>query len=168
MGDQKPSEFYRSLLLLSGHNLDPDLVKRLWIKKLPKNLSVPLTCSNAKDINELVKLADNIWEVPNPTEVHAVATTSNDANTLTLHNLLKSQAKLCESMNTLTLEVNAMKAQMSHQRFISRARSRSRSRGRLNSRNNQNWLCRYHYRFGSKARKCEQPCSYKKSAESTN
>ncbi|XP_017487053.1 PREDICTED: uncharacterized protein LOC108375436 [Rhagoletis zephyria] len=74
MGDRKPSELYRSLMLLAGSNFSQDILKRLWLRKLPKNLSTILASSSTNDINELVKLADNIWEAINKTEISAMNT----------------------------------------------------------------------------------------------
>ncbi|XP_036347341.1 uncharacterized protein LOC118756699, partial [Rhagoletis pomonella] len=69
IGDRKPSEFYRSMLLLSGSNFSSDILKKLWLRKLPKNISVILASSSISDINELTKLADNVWEQINKSEL---------------------------------------------------------------------------------------------------
>lgn len=69
--------------------------------------------SNARNINELAKLADNIWEVSNHSEVHAVAVTSSDVNNVAIQNLLTSKALICEGLNKLTLETNSFKVQKS-------------------------------------------------------
>uniref|UniRef100_A0A1B0BIC7 Uncharacterized protein n=1 Tax=Glossina palpalis gambiensis TaxID=67801 RepID=A0A1B0BIC7_9MUSC len=57
------SGFYRNLLILSGFNFVPEIIKKLWIKKLSKMWFVE---SN----NKLVKLPDHFREVSNHSEVH--------------------------------------------------------------------------------------------------
>lgn len=74
-------------------------------------MSVVLTVSNVKHFKELIKLTDNIWEVSNFSEIHAVAPTSRNASNVTIQNLLKSQALMCWSLNKLTLEIGSLKAQ---------------------------------------------------------
>uniref|UniRef100_A0A1A9UMA9 Uncharacterized protein n=1 Tax=Glossina austeni TaxID=7395 RepID=A0A1A9UMA9_GLOAU len=80
MGDRRLAEFYRNLLILGGSNFTPEMIKKLWIKKLSKSLSVALIGSNIKNINELVKLSDDFREVSNHSGAHTLAVTSSDTN----------------------------------------------------------------------------------------
>uniref|UniRef100_A0A1A9UYC9 DUF7041 domain-containing protein n=1 Tax=Glossina austeni TaxID=7395 RepID=A0A1A9UYC9_GLOAU len=63
MGDRKTSEFCRHLCIAVGSIISTGVLKKLWIRKLPRILSIVLTGSNIKDIKELVTLADDVWEV---------------------------------------------------------------------------------------------------------
>lgn len=104
MGDRKPSEFYRSLMLLAGSNFSQDILKKLWLRKLPKNLSVILASSSTNDINELVKLADNIWEVINKTEISAMNSFQNSKSQDTIiENLVKTTNLMCENFQNFPL-----------------------------------------------------------------
>ena len=59
-----------------------------------------------------------------------------------------------ELFEKLTVEISEVKQSSGTFRSRTPFRNRNRSRG------HRNWLCRYQYRFGSKARICEPPCSY--------
>lgn len=71
-----------------------------------------------------------------------------------------------------SLEVDAINKRMVDREYLnhrqsripyknkSPSRFRSSSRHRSSAMNNPNWLCKYHYRFGSHARKCEKPCKF--------
>ncbi|XP_046802100.1 uncharacterized protein LOC124418775 [Lucilia cuprina] len=98
IGNRKPSEFYRSLSLLAGNSFSPDILKKLWLRKLPKSLNVALTGSNHNDINDMIQLADRIWEVMYNSEVASIKehTPTNIENIV--ENLTKS---LCDNMNKL-------------------------------------------------------------------
>lgn len=162
IGDRKPSEFYRSLVGLAGRNINTDFLKNLWLRKLPRSLNIALVGSNVVNIDELLKLADNIWDVSNKTELCAVGSDPVRQEQLNMtkvvDNLVKITSNMCEQFNRLSVEISEVK--QSVEAFRSRTpilRDRNRSRGRSSARG---WLCRFHYRFGSKARRCEQPCSF--------
>ncbi|XP_067648090.1 putative leucine-rich repeat-containing protein DDB_G0290503 [Eurosta solidaginis] len=84
MGERKPSECYRSLVLLSGTNFSQEVLKKLWMRKPPRNLNVISASSNSSDINELMKLADNVWEVVNKNEIASVNNFQNSKSENTL------------------------------------------------------------------------------------
>lgn len=168
MGDRKPSEFYRSLALLAGSSFSQEVLMKLWLRKLPKTLNVALTGSNIHDLNELIQLSDKLWEAIYNGEVSSIRKSTGSSN---IENVVENLTRsLCENINKLSLEVSSLRKQVeerdSRPRHRQFNRSISRSRGRNRSTNND-WLCRFHYRYGSKARRCEQPCAYS-NKESTN
>lgn len=155
IGDRRPSEFYRSLLLLAGSNFSLDVLKKLWLRKLPKSVNVALTGSNLSDVDQLMRLADNIWEVLQRDEVAevresvAVPGISNLSGLgKVVESLVEATTKICESVRTLSLEVASIRNQTPyyspHPRRFGRSRSRSRDKSA-----NSNWLCRFHYRSGN-------------------
>lgn len=168
IGDRRPSEFFRSLSLLAGTNFSRDVLTKLWIRKLPKSLNVALTGTNVSDHDELLKLADRIWDVLHVDEIAEirgnalVQTSANSANMEKIvENLVQATSNICESVRTLSIEISSLRRQSNDEPFRSRRvrfnQSRSPSRNRSN---NRGWLCKYHYRYGDKANKCEQPCSF--------
>lgn len=161
MGDRKPSEFYRSLVLLSGPNMNTEFVKKLWLRKLPRTLNISLVGSNIDNIEDLLKLADSIWEIASGNDVCTVSSYGNENShsdvARVVDNLMKLTSAMCDQFNKLSLEITEVRRSLESFNSERRFKNRSRSRGRSASRK---WLCRFHYRFGSKARSCEQPCSY--------
>ncbi|XP_036319780.1 uncharacterized protein LOC118734170 [Rhagoletis pomonella] len=177
IGDRRPSEYYRTLGQLAGSTIDPIFLKNIWLRKLPKSLYVALTSANLNNINDLLQLADKIWEITSGSEICAVKskvlTSSNNFDDLgkIVEDLAKVTTKMCESFNRLQLDINEIKTQIydrpsrSRRRYFSNNKN-SQSRSKSQS---KNWVCRYHFRFGSKARKCEEPCAFKRNnSDSTN
>lgn len=138
------------------------------MRKLPKNLNVALTGSNLSDINELIKLADNLWEILYNSEINYLKASPSDSRTFNtndfgkiLQNLTQVTTDIAEHFKTLSLEVSSIKRQMEEETFQPRFRQFNRNRSRSRARStNRNLLCKFHYRYGSRARNCEQPCSY--------
>ncbi|XP_055836506.1 uncharacterized protein LOC129905134 [Episyrphus balteatus] len=152
LGNRKPSQFLRHLRSLAGPSvLQDNLLRQLWLRRLPSNVQAILTSRSDLSPDQLSELADKIVEVsppPIPFAVHA--TSNNDQNQ-------NSQA-LFEAIDTLTRQV----AELSSNRTF---RNRSKARGRQNSRSSskstkrEGW-CWYHSRYQHNARKCNKPCSF--------
>lgn len=163
IGDRKPSEFYRSLIQLAGHNINSGFLKNLWLRKLPRMLNIALMGSNVANIDDLLNLADNIWEVSNKPELCVVDSYPSNQNqsetNKVLDNLVKITSAMCEQFNKLPMDMSEIRQTLYEQSSNPSYRNRSKSRGRSTKRN---WLCRFHYRFGSKARRCEDPCAFVK------
>ncbi|XP_037825738.1 uncharacterized protein LOC119613772, partial [Lucilia sericata] len=143
IGDRKPSEFYRSLALHSNSNFSPDVLKKIWLRKLPKSLNVALTGSNLTDINELTRLADNIWEVLHGNEIASVNDNtpihSNSSNLeKVVENLVQATTNICNSFNNLSLDIASIRNQLEGQQYRSLNRRFSRSRSRSRS-TNRDW-----------------------------
>lgn len=134
IGDRKPSEFYRSLLHLAGHNINSDLIKSLWLRKLPRTLNIALAGSNVINIDELLKLADNIWEVSNKSDLCVIdsrVSSQNQSNLSSIvENLMKVTSAMCERFNKLSFEISEVKQSVGNFRSRAPFRNRSRSRGR--------------------------------------
>ena len=127
----KPSVILQILGDLAGKSQCHDIVKRIWLNKLPKQINVILAGDKETDLEQLAKNADNMFEVlnqtPSPTsqssvphsEVFAtqnsVPSTNNDAITGLLKMLASEVAAL--RLDNATL----------HKKF-SEHRSRSRNR----------------------------------------
>ncbi|KAJ8911818.1 hypothetical protein NQ315_012548 [Exocentrus adspersus] len=73
IGDRKPSEFYRDMMNVVGGSqmVSQDLLLKLWKRRLPKTILMAITASGKENINDIVTLADKIWEsyqLPNTTQ----------------------------------------------------------------------------------------------------
>lgn len=110
----------------------------------------------------MIQLADMIVEVMFNGEVANI----KEYNPTNIEHVVKNLTNtLCENMTKLCIEVNSLKKELNGRQSCSPYQSRymrnSRSRVRSTSRD---WLCRFHYRFGDKAIRCEQLCSYNKNS----
>ena len=167
LGDKKPSQFLRKLRqLLSDNPLEDGLLRHLFLQRLPTNVKLILASTpDTVSIDDLASLADKILDVAPPQ--HSLAAIS----TLPESSARKEIDDLRLHLNNLTTQLTNV---VSHLQLSSRYRSRSRSRGRSPTRSgSRNFtsfstssgpFCWYHQQFGSAARKCNPPCSFKASA----
>lgn len=151
MGDRKPAQFLRHLRSLAGTSVPDEFLRTLWISRLPAHLPPILTTQEGMSLDNLAALADRVFEVTPRPQV-AAATASDPL------------------MNTLLQRVEELTQQVAALSTARDARSRYRGRSRSNSRRSfrsgsphstDGRLCWYHSRFGAKASKCREPCSYR-------
>lgn len=162
LGDQKPSSLLNEMRRLSTPDMTDDLLKTLWLKRLPTQAKVILSTNNA-DLPELA-IADKIVEIGNLNSVHEVSSSRSADNSLE-----KCIAQLTKAVEALSFRNGDSHNSRSMNR--SRSRSQSKSRGRPENRNTNPAakefdMCWYHFKFGHKAKKCPDPnppCSFGKS-----
>lgn len=141
LGDRKPSQFLRHLRRLAENSVNDEVLRALWIDRLPVNTQAILATQDNATLDSAAALADKISEVIRP-QVSAVAGARED--------------------DSLKREVETLRARIEQltsngpdgEKPRRRARSRSRSRPR------QAGMCWYHDRFRGKARKCVPPCNF--------
>ncbi|GBM28429.1 hypothetical protein AVEN_33885-1 [Araneus ventricosus] len=141
----------RQMQDLAGNRVGDELLRSLWLQRLPTQMQAILTTSS-DDLNKLSIMADKIADVTSGSEIcfNHVKTkvpemsTPNDCNS----NL---QAQISE----LSLKIDRM-SQFRRSRSMGR---RNNYRARSASRKDQ--MCWYHFRFRKNAKKCVPPCSYK-------
>lgn len=186
LGDRRPSDFYRSMKLLAGTagSVGDKLVRNLWLRRLPQVINVALLSLGDKDINEVLSIADKIFDVTQMSQISALATSSATSNAPSSSNAVYSST-LSASSNTINsptsklereiAELKTMVNKLSHQdrsrtptrSFRPRASFRSPSFKRSSSRN-EHKLCWYHFRYGENAKKCQTPCSFKTQSKPKN
>lgn len=165
LGDRKPSEFYRSLTQLAGTSgtISEQLVRKLWLRRLPQTINLALIPQEHKDIADVLKLADQIWEATQISHVSSIAPIVQNSN---ISHLEQEIAQIKQMISNLNLDSNKSG------RFRSKSRSKSRNRSQFNQsdkshptysanrRNTSTKVCWYHSHFGNSARRCITPCSF--------
>lgn len=152
IGDRSPSSFFRDMENKLGTSsfANRDLLKRLWLRKLPEPVKVAVTSSNMEEVSNLLTLADKVWEVTHTPSVFAVTSTPPHNSPSTI------EVELLKAVQNLTLEVAALK---SDEKRTYRGRGRDRSRSRSRSRGRDDY-CWYHSNFGDRASRCIPPCQF--------
>lgn len=161
LGDRKPSQFLRHLQHLAGPTIPEDFLRSIWTSRLPNNLQTIIASQMSLSLSELADLADRVHDIaPATPQVAAASTSSSDP----------SMEIMARQITELTRQVYALTAEV-HDRSRPRNRQSSRGRGRGErsrtpaKRSMSEYRkfpnCWYHYKFGSQAEKCIQPCDYK-------
>ncbi|XP_063838255.1 uncharacterized protein LOC135087418 [Ostrinia nubilalis] len=160
LGDRTASQFLRHLLDLAGPDVPQEFVRSIWTNRLPKQIQTVLTTQPTHSLEQLADLADRIQEITGP-GCH-VATTSKP----TASSSNASNSEIAE----LRMMVERLESKMDQYSRASRPQNRSRpqqrqpssrSQSRSSSDYNRHPVCWYHWKYGSKARKCQKPCDYK-------
>lgn len=162
--DRKPSQLLREMKTLAGNKFTEDVIKTLWLQRLPVRVQEVLAVTDTLELSKLADIADKILGVPemNSSAIYSVnaaaapATISDVADCTS-----RALAQLQEQIKQLTQTVQDLKFQSTHQaRRNDSYRHRSKSRTRSTERRSDRDYCYYHSRFGDKARKCSEPCSF--------
>lgn len=155
MGDKQPSHLWREMRELAGEAFDDDLLKSLWLKRLPSRTQAILSTST-ENMTRLTEMADKIHEVIDTHSVHTVSMQPETSSTKT-----KTEFEmLCAQVSELTKQVSKLSTSKVN-RGRQNTRSSSRNRQRSSSRHNKDGLCWYHDCFGKDAKNCVAPCSFK-------
>ncbi|XP_035444422.2 uncharacterized protein LOC118272176 [Spodoptera frugiperda] len=148
LGDRKPSQFLRHLQHLAGPKVPDEFLRTIWSSRLPSNIQSIIASQSSSPLEVLADLADKIHDVVPKGQVAAASSQVSDVLTLT-----KQMTELVKQVEILTRKVNDLTRP-------GRSRSRSSSRHRSQSRSDVHPTCWYHYKFGKKATKCNQPCNF--------
>lgn len=176
LGDQKPSQLLRRMRDLAGAKMQDEALHFMWVGHLPKHVRSILAVSDQKNLTELATLADTIIEnTRGMDEIAQVdAQQSQRRNSPPRErNMETIIAELTRKIDDLTTTVNGINTYQHQSRNQQRqSHGGYRSRSRSGNRNNQqekreksrppNWKCYYHHRFGADAKKCTEPCAWKK------
>lgn len=189
IGDQRPSDFYRRMVQVAGQKSDLSLklIFGLWLKRLPKLIECTLIPLETRPINEILTVADSLFEASKSMSVSEVSQSgkhlthnsqvlpSSSCQTSTMSSTTQSFPQVSE-FDAMRKEIDELK-NMIKDLSVSKNRGRSRSRtnftrGSISSRNrsksSNSSLCFYHERFGNKAHKCQKPCTFVSSTNSKN
>ncbi|GBM03970.1 hypothetical protein AVEN_99174-1 [Araneus ventricosus] len=139
-GDKKPSTLLYAMKSWASDGISPELLKSLWKQRLPIQIQQILSVSD-DNLQALSKMADSIFEISKDDLVVSVSDNFQFSDVNMFEN------RLAAIENRLSrLEV----------------RRRSLLRGNTEVRgSNKRKYCWWHFKFGNRAKKCEQPCTFK-------
>ena len=176
LGDRKPTQLLRRMQQLLGESqLEPSIMKQLFLQRLPTNAQLILASSkDTLDTESLAKLADKILEVAPPhstpstlSNVAPPSAPQSDQST-ELRELRELVSQLTTSINNFSL--NFAPSRSGHNTRRSRSRSNTRRHPSPHHHNDRAHptteqdppptVCWYHTKFGPFAKKCSPPCSF--------
>lgn len=160
LGSQKPSQLLRKMRDLGRNTqVSEQTLRNLWMSRMPAAVRAVTAVSNEQDLDNLAKIADKVVESVANGEISEVSSGhQSHISGFPMNDLLTM-------MNSLKMEVASLRAQVDRNgrrgnRSKYDRRSRSRSSSRVRNQNHPNWLCRFHYRYRSRANRCEKPCAW--------
>ena len=178
LGDRKPTQLFRRMQQLLGDSqLEPSIMKQLFLQRLPTNAQLILAYTEDDlDVESLAKLADKILEVApthSPSTLSTVVpqpatstSTDSSASSTEYRQLWDMVSQLTTTINNLNLTLT------SQHRKRPRSRSRSRPHRSPSPYDDQEQvqhqpeqqprapICWYHTKFRTSAKKCAPPCSF--------
>ncbi|XP_033225957.1 uncharacterized protein LOC117178643 [Belonocnema kinseyi] len=159
IGSRTPSQFLRHLKSLAGTSANETILRALWLSGLPKTIQQILAAHKNVTLETAAELADSIaaTSVPAP----AVSEVQNTAPIETLLNIKMAQLKLDLQQEICSILEKYDRESPARDRRYSPSRSRSRNRGpSRNCGRDKDGVCFFHQRFGEKAYRCKQPCTF--------
>lgn len=170
LGDQKPAQLLRRMRELAKDKVPDDTLRILWQSHLPGTVRAVLAVSETKELDRLATIADNVYETMRATlqvnEVSQPQQTQPKVNRDTeiiMAEIAKLTLKIAELENA---RPRFQRRWNSNRRSRSSSRNRSRDTSRIRrSPASPDWLCFYHHRYRNRAKKCEEPCSWKTTQE---
>ena len=148
LGDMRPTHLLAKMQELSaGLKMTDDLLKMLFLQRLPPDVKNILTISDEK-VGKLAEMADKMMDAPTR---HVSAASSSST-------MKPEDSDLRCQIAALTEEIRNLKADRG--RSTSRSRSASRSSSR-NTYGDGDEICWFHRKYGGRALKCRDPCKFR-------
>lgn len=155
LGDKKPSNLLNEMRILGGTKVSGDLLKQIWLQRLPSQIRMIVSTSGDEDLNNIAKMADKLMELGDFSQINATSTTSPSNFSNSSSTISALEAKI----DALTKQVNQMQF---NQRSRSKFRSSSNKRDSTPAGKKYD-TCWWHFRFGDQAKRCKQPCNFDQS-----
>ncbi|GFT22824.1 uncharacterized protein NPIL_274641 [Nephila pilipes] len=134
LGDKRPSDLLRQMKSLAGNSISDEIIKSLWLQRLPQQTQAILTISN-DTLDKIAEMADKIIAVYSSSEicqVKKVGSLPNSASSFDRNKLDVLQADIA----ALTKKIDE---------FSRNTRSRSKSRGNDRRRRSRSNSARYEF-----------------------
>ena len=181
LGDRRPTHLLREMRELAGNKVSEELLKSLWLSHMPPNVRSVLTVNGDQSLTALSAVADKIIELYSK-EVSEASTSSASTFQPPVAPVAPAvdplYSSLVQKIEALSRQVEALSSRgRSRDRDNFRSRSTNRDDSRTRTSNSEyiasrvaagTWKCRFHFRYGDNAFRCESPCSYRKRDKSEN
>ncbi|XP_050508082.1 uncharacterized protein LOC114328387 [Diabrotica virgifera virgifera] len=154
LDDRRPYQFLRYLQSLAGKTVPDNIVRSLWLGRLPSSTQAILATQAKASLGAVAELDDTISEAIAPS-VHMSEVSNARESTID-----KLTAELAEIKFQLASLSQAQAQTNTYRRNRSNARGRPYPRDRSYSRQRNSDIFWYHYRFGDQAQKCSPPCKH--------
>ncbi|XP_043263119.1 uncharacterized protein LOC122403585 [Colletes gigas] len=175
IGDGKPSQFLRHLRSLGGTTVSEEILRILWVGRLPSNMQVVLATQRGVELDRVAELADAIADTMGPRAQVAEAVAGPSAPQSAGRGDFEEQiyTQIAQLTATFQQELAVIRYEMNsgprsfEQRRNAPGRVRPRSRSRERRTQQRGGKCFYHFKFGANALRCESPCNWSASGNAS-
>lgn len=152
LGDMKPSDLLRKMRELSCGKVGDDLLKTLWLQRLPVTIQTVLAISN-DNLNQLTVMADTMFDITDIASIQAIKTkTDKTPLATTLDDLVHVVYQLDDKIKNLKPDFR--ESRKSNRRSLQNRATKEATADSIQG------PCFYHKRFNNKAIKCKPPCNF--------
>lgn len=144
LDDRRPSDLLREMRQAAGDDVSEIFLKNMWMQRLPVNVQ-QLCLGQTGDIDAIAEYADRLCEM-NP---HSVASLENGGK------------KPHDRLERLEAQIDRMAKTMERLMVNKKERVNGGNKKPSPSRKVDSDYCYFHSRFGDKALKCREPCTFK-------
>lgn len=152
LGDKKPSALMREMRILGGANVSGELLKQLWLQRLPSQTAAILAVNQEDDCDRLAMLADRIHETTIDPQIMATSTSKTHVQVSATSIINTDMVNLQKQVFELAGEVDALR---NRKHKGNSQQNRTNHRGQTDQEQ-----CWYHRKYGNDAQKCRPPCVY--------
>lgn len=150
LGQKKPTSLLREMKDLSNQQLGKEMLKSLWLRRLPVQVQQILIMIEG-DVEDLAKKADEIMTIPAMnSSIDAVSTPSDDV-TATISELVTRLDRL-ERQDVVGKQQRGRAPPRRSQPVSTRSET---------ARATHDAYCWYHRTFGENATRCRSPCAFR-------
>ncbi|GFU10141.1 transposon Tf2-12 polyprotein [Nephila pilipes] len=134
LGDKRPSDLLRQMKSLAGNSISDEIIKSLWLQRLPQQTQAILTISN-DTLDKIAEMADKIIAVYSSSEICQVTKVGSLPNSALSFDRNK--------LDVLQADIAALTKTFDE--FSRNTRSRSKSRGNDRRRRSRSNSARYEF-----------------------
>lgn len=158
IGDRRPSVFLNHLRSIAPDHIEDEIVKEVWWRELPSSTRAIMSTTTKATLNDYAKMADTIAsEIPVEHTIAKISTTeqrtTNDDDDM--QEVLRLLRLILRGIQTPLL----VRPSRPETRRDKTPAKRATSVGPDKS---DSTLCYYHETYGKEAKKCRDPCTFKK------
>lgn len=157
LGDFRPTHLLaRMNEIATGLNVDDNLMKMLFMQRMPANIRAVLSISDGS-LAKLAEMADQMIDSSSG-NVAAVSTPAKDQSAVNAVGTIPSSSNQAADLAYLKDEIGLLTAEIRRLK-IEQPRNRSRFTSR-SARTTNDTICWFHRNFGNRADHCREPCEF--------
>uniref|UniRef100_A0A5S6Q3D6 Retrotransposon gag domain-containing protein n=1 Tax=Trichuris muris TaxID=70415 RepID=A0A5S6Q3D6_TRIMR len=157
LGDRRPTQLLREMRHAAAGIVDVEspFFRQLFLHRLPPAVQLVLKAFRSATIDDLARAADNLVAVDSPVNAMTGANAAVDSSDA--QQLRQDIADLRRQVRSLTMSPSRFRSAPASSPRTSPSRHPARRRSSPSPPTN---VCYFHRKFGRRARRCRQPCSF--------